>query len=99
VEYVYAEQLSPDVQEARAELTAESLAGWPRDIIRAMREAVISADLDDLLENIRAVEPRDPRIAQDLRCLAERFEYQKLLDLFGPEETAESPLQLVGSAR
>ncbi len=49
-----------------------------------MREAVISADLDQLLAKIQEVEARDPRLAQGLRRLAEGFEYQKLLDLFGP---------------
>ena len=49
-----------------------------------MREAVITADLDQLLARIQAVEARDPPIAQGLRRLAEQFEYQRLLDLFGP---------------
>ena len=55
-----------------------------------MREAVISADLDQLLAKIQEVEARDPRMAQGLRRLAERFEYQKLLDLFGPEMPVET---------
>ena len=62
-----------------------------------MREAVISADLDQLLANIQEVEARDPRVAQGLRRLAERFEYQKLLDLFGPGEPPVSSASLVGS--
>ena len=64
-----------------AELTPESLAGWPQDLIDPMREAVISADLDQLLAKIQDVEARDPRVAQALRRLAEGFQYQKLLDL------------------
>ncbi len=47
-----------------------------------MREAVITADLDQLLARILDLEVRDPRIAQGLRRLAEDFQYQKLLDLF-----------------
>jgi hypothetical protein len=47
-----------------------------------MREAVITADLDQLLARIQLVEARDPAIAQELRRLAEGFQYQKLLDLF-----------------
>jgi hypothetical protein len=83
VEYLYAEYPTATAQEV-AELTPESLAGWPHDFIDPMRDAVITADLDRLLTRIQEVEARDPRIAQGLRRLAEQFEYQKLLDLFGP---------------
>jgi hypothetical protein len=62
-----------------------------------MREAVITADLDQLLARIQEVEARDPRMAQGLRRLAEQFEYQKLLDLFGPGEPLVSSLSLVES--
>jgi PAS domain S-box-containing protein len=81
VEYVYAEQLTATAQEDAAELAPESLAGWPQDLIDPMREAVLTADLDQLLAKIQEVEARDPRIAQALRRLAEGFQYQKLLDL------------------
>ena len=89
VEYVYAEDPAAAAQEEAAELTPESLAGWPQDLIDPMREAVITADLDQLLARIQEVEARDPRIAQGLRRLAEGFQYQKLLDLFS---TGERPL-------
>jgi response regulator RpfG family c-di-GMP phosphodiesterase len=84
VEYVYAEHPTAVAQEEATELTPESLAGWRQDLIDPMREAVITADLDQLLAKIHEVEAHDPRIAQGLRRLAEQFEYQKLLDLFGP---------------
>ncbi len=82
VEYQYAEDSTAAAKEEAAELTPESIAGWPQDLIDPMREAVITADLDQLLEKIQDVEARDPRIAQELRRLAEGFQYQKLLDLF-----------------
>jgi len=85
VEYVYAEQLTNKDHEEAAELTPESLAGWPQDLIDPMREAVITADLDQLLSKIQEVEARDPRIARALRRLAEGFQYQKLLDLFSTD--------------
>ncbi len=47
-----------------------------------MREAVITADLDLLLERIRGIEAHDLGIARGLRRLAEGFQYQELLDLF-----------------
>jgi two-component system, sensor histidine kinase and response regulator len=85
VEYVYAEQPAVTSREEAAELTPDSLAGWPQDLIDPMREAVITADLDQLLARIQEVEARDPRIARELRRLAESFQYQKLLDLFSTE--------------
>ncbi|MEX1232299.1 MAG: PAS domain S-box protein, partial [Planctomycetaceae bacterium] len=85
VEYVYAEPPAGTSQDEAAELTPDSLAGWPQDLIAPMREAVITADLDQLLAKIQDIEARDPRIAQELRRLAENFQYQKLLDLFSPE--------------
>ena len=54
----------PRNRQEAAELTPESLAGWPRDLIDPMREAVITADLDQLLARIQEVEARDPAIAQ-----------------------------------
>jgi PAS domain S-box-containing protein len=83
VEYVYAEPPVAAPAEEAPELTPESLVGWPRDLIDPMREAVITADLDQLLAKIDAVKAHDSSVAQGLRHLAEGFEYQKLLDLFG----------------
>jgi PAS domain S-box-containing protein len=80
VEYVYADPTAA-AEEIAAELTPASLAGWPQDLIQAMREAVVTADLDQLLARIQEVEARDPRMAQGLRRLAEGFQYQELLDL------------------
>jgi CheY-like chemotaxis protein len=84
VEYQYAADSPATDRQGAAELTPESLADWPRVLIDTMREAVVTADLDHLLASIQEVETHDPRIAQGLRRLAEQFEYQKLLDLFGP---------------
>jgi len=86
VEYIYAADPAVASQEEAAELTPESLKDWPQDLIDPMREAVITADLDQLLTKIQEVEARDPLIAQGLRRLAEGFQYQKLLDLLGPVE-------------
>jgi CheY-like chemotaxis protein len=85
VEYDFAKDL-PGTKSEQHPLTPSSLAGWPRDLIEPMREAVMTADLDQLLTTINAVAARDPRIARGLRSLAENFQYQELLDLFGAEE-------------
>ena len=94
VEYLYAEDPMTGAQQLSAELAPDSLAGWPRDIIDPMREAVMTADLDQLLARIQDVEARDPRVTRGLRRLAEGFEYQKLLDLFSrgaPIERGDIP--------
>jgi PAS domain S-box-containing protein len=97
VEFVYAEPPAEPDPEETVEITPESLAELPHDFIHQMREAIIRADLDDLLEQIRRVEDCNPRLAQKLRRLAESFEYQKLLDLFDQGEPAESSLSPVES--
>ncbi|MDQ3329425.1 MAG: PAS domain S-box protein [Planctomycetota bacterium] len=80
VEYLYAEDATAAAD--IPELTPTSLAGWSEDLIRPMREAVETADLDRLLAKIQEVEAHDPRVAQGLRRLAESFQYKKLLELF-----------------
>ena len=91
VEYLYAEEPAAGPPVEAAELTPESLAALPRDLIHPMREAVTSADLDQLLAKIQDVEASNPGMARGLCRLAERFEYQKLLDLFGPEVALSKP--------
>jgi PAS domain S-box-containing protein len=81
VNYLYAEEPADTAPAEASELAPESLEGWPQDLIQPMREAVITADLDQLLVMIQEVEARDPRVAHALRRLAEGFQYEKLLDL------------------
>jgi PAS domain S-box-containing protein len=81
MEYVYAEHPTSSNHEESPELTSESLSDLPHDVIDQMRDAVVTADLDQLLAKIDDVEALDLRIAQGLRRLAESFQYQKLLDL------------------
>jgi PAS domain S-box-containing protein len=85
VEYVYAEHPTAAAPGDADELPPEALSGWPNDLIDPMRDAVVTADLDELLARIQGIEARDPRVARGLRRLAEGFQYQKLLDLFRPE--------------
>ncbi len=85
VNYVYASDSPESFQEESTELTSESLAGWPDDLVLAIRDAVLSADLDQMLEKIQDVESLDPRIARKLRLMAEAFQYQTLLDFLHRE--------------
>jgi DNA-binding response OmpR family regulator len=97
VEYLYAEEGVAAAQEEDCELTPQSVARLPQDLIHLMREAVIEADLDQLLAKIRDVESRDSSTAHGLRGLAENFEYQKLLDLFGPGVPPASSLRFAAN--
>jgi signal transduction histidine kinase/CheY-like chemotaxis protein len=92
VEFLYAEEAAPAPEEL-AELTPESLACLPQDLIHLMREAVIAADLDLLLAKIQEIEVAAPDVARGLRSLAEHFEYQKLIGLFGPSAPLTTPIR------
>jgi len=84
VEYVYDEQSDIALPEKFTRLGPDSLAKLSPDVIDSLHKAVITADLDQLLENIQAIEASDPHIARELRRLAENFQYQALLDLLSP---------------
>jgi PAS domain S-box-containing protein len=81
-EYEYADD---QTAETSTELTASSLAQWPQTLVEAMRDAVVIADLDQLLAKIKEGEANDPDNAKALRRLAEGYQYQKLLDLLRTE--------------
>src|SRR5688572_6892636 len=85
VEYVYAEDSPVEALDEAVELTPESLAGCSPELIESLRDAVITADLDQLLAKIQEVEACDARVARALRRLAEGFQYEKLLELFHTE--------------
>jgi signal transduction histidine kinase/DNA-binding response OmpR family regulator len=98
VDYVYAEEAASPTAEEAVSVTPGSLAGLPRDLVDRMRESVATADLDQLLATIREVEVHDPGAAHGLRRLAERFEYEALLSLFGPAVPSLTPSRPVGPA-
>jgi CheY-like chemotaxis protein len=90
VEYLYAEEPAAAAPEEAAELKPELLADLSQDLIDRMREAVITADLDQLLKTIQEVQAHDPRLAKELSRLAEGFQYQQLLDLFSAGAAIEA---------
>jgi CheY-like chemotaxis protein len=68
-----------------ASLTQRSLSGLSADLVVAMREATINADVEQLYELIDRVEAQDAHVAAELRELAGHFEYDALFDLFDAE--------------
>lgn len=87
VEYVYAEP-SAATHEEPDDLTPDSLAGCSAEAVCAMRDAIITADLDQLLAKIVELEHLHPHVAKGLRRMAEGFEYEKLLKLLNTEEVS-----------
>jgi len=83
VEYEYAEEAQLAPPEESAPLTPHSLTGLPPDLIDALRDSVVTADLDQMLAKIERIEMRDPGVGRGLRRLAEDFEYENLLQLLG----------------
>ncbi len=81
VRYDYAEEAEPVAEEDVAELSTASLVALPLSLIAALREAVTTADLDQVLAIIDDIEEIDSSLARRLRRLAEAFRYQDLLDL------------------
>jgi PAS domain S-box-containing protein len=83
VEYVYAENplvLKPEPEGAGA-LLKEKAAALPEELINRLHYAVLSADLDLMLELISQIGIQDTATAGSLRNLAENFEYRKLLEI------------------
>jgi signal transduction histidine kinase/DNA-binding response OmpR family regulator len=62
--------------------TPQSLARLPRELVDQMREATISGDMDQLAELLERVGEHDPQLAEVLRDLADRYEYEELLEMF-----------------
>ena len=70
---------APDGTTDREALTAR----LPNELRSALRQAVVGGYVDRLTSLVDEVESRDLELGRALRSLAERFEYQKLLELIG----------------
>jgi PAS domain S-box-containing protein len=80
VAYVYEEE-TPAAEAAPAEEAALSLVACPAELAALLREAALDADRDRLLELVDRLEADDPAAAQGLRALAQRFDYDGILQL------------------
>jgi PAS domain S-box-containing protein len=61
-----------------------SLAALPQDLLLAMRQAVVEGDMGRLAELLGRV--ADPELVGPLQALADRYEYERLLELLGRME-------------
>jgi len=85
VEYVYADKAvskpcGPDKGDT-GKLPPGLIASLPPGLVNQMREAIIRADFDRIIELVGQVETINAQLAGKLRSLTERFDYDNLLDL------------------
>jgi hypothetical protein len=75
----------PGVRDPHAEagLTADSLAGLPPDLTAEMRQAILTGDMDRFTRVLPDVAARDAAVAEGLRELADRYDYDALGELLG----------------
>jgi PAS domain S-box-containing protein len=88
--FTYSE-MTGNKKKARSEkttiLSPETVAAIPEDLILKMRKATINAEFDTLMDIIDQVEAYAPEIANNLRKLANEFQYDSLLSLFRKGQT------------
>ena len=92
VEYEYYDEIGPDqgavgISSPKA-ISTEMLAALPQDLVRQLHEATINADFDLIMKLIERVETIDAHLAQELRNMADGFDYQGLLDLLPKDESS-----------
>jgi two-component system sensor histidine kinase/response regulator len=85
VDYIYSDAEISDTQPVKlTELvmpTHDAIAGFPRNLVDQMREATESGRINRLNELIDRAVKYDPQVAQGLRALADRYDYDTLADL------------------
>jgi CheY-like chemotaxis protein/anti-sigma regulatory factor (Ser/Thr protein kinase) len=77
---VHYEEAPADAAPAEA-LTAATVARLPERLRRDLKQATLSADLDRMLALLDEAKAHDARLAASLRELAERFAYERIMDL------------------
>lgn len=62
-------------------LTPVDLDGIPSNVLAALQEAALEADLTQMLLIINNISEKEPVVAGHLSSMAKKFEYQKILTL------------------
>ena len=71
-----------DTGKVEGTLTAEDISRIPSGLIQRMKRATVNAQFDQLLSLIDETSRYSPETADKLRALAEKFQYDALIDLF-----------------
>ena len=83
--FIYEESSKPGgkvVEKIEGTLTAEDISRIPLGLIKRMKRATVNAQFDQLLSLIDETSRYSPETADKLRTLAEKFQYDALIDLF-----------------
>jgi hypothetical protein len=87
-EFMVALNAALELQRTRSKLSQEALTVLPGALVELLREATLAGNPDRIMELIQRVEAYDRDIASELRVLAPRFAYQRLLNLLTPGKDA-----------
>jgi DNA-binding response OmpR family regulator len=79
--YRYAETGLAAEPAAAACLTGDSLAKLPSDLMAEMRQAILTGDMDRFARVLPEVAERNASVAEGLRELADRYDYNALAEL------------------
>ncbi len=81
VRFIHTENARESSSEKGTSLSREQLAGFPENLLAAMRQAVRTGDMVALEKLVVTAEGFDVAAAQGLRELAEEYDYEKLSSL------------------
>ena len=81
IRYRYAEVSTPADTPVAVRLTAASLAELPPDLTVEMRQAILTGDMDRFTRVLPDVAERNAAVADGLRELADRYDYDTLAEL------------------
>jgi len=84
VEYEYFDEgFAPGTlrESGATRISSEMVADLPKDLVEELHIATINADFDLIMKLIDRVDAVDGHVAQEMRNMADGFDYQGLLDL------------------
>jgi PAS domain S-box-containing protein len=85
LQYLYTEEAVPSSQVVPpGPMEAISLDGIPAPLLHALHHAVGEGDMAKFGDLVQEVAVQNPGVAEKLQWLADRFDYEKLMDLLRP---------------
>jgi CheY-like chemotaxis protein len=73
--------ITPDAEREEQPLDEDALRALPQDLLAKLRQAVIAARYDEIIELIETIRMTEPQVATLLRRMAELFDYDRLREL------------------
>ena len=91
VNFIYESEVAAEASESETvapELQAEGVARLPLPLRLGMRDAIANGDLEGFEIQLKEVALHDPTLVRFLRPLAEKYDYDRLLQLLMPKENS-----------